>query len=228
MPLRRAVNMKEKMTLLIEDIKKDLIFMANEVEDMLYQTLKALEKQDKKLAQSVMDTDKKIDNQEIQIEEKILSLLALQQPVAVDLRFIVGALKMNNDLERIGDHACNIAETAIKLADQPYLKPLKDIPQMGKISREMLHDAVHAFINQNPEMARDVCARDNDVDALYYKVIDDVIKVLHDKMDKINQGVELINISRDLERIADLSTNLGEDVVFMKEARIIRHRHGES
>ncbi|MEJ2054774.1 MAG: phosphate signaling complex protein PhoU [Calditrichaceae bacterium] len=220
--------MKEKMTLLIEDIKKDLIFMANEVEDMLYQTLKALEKQDKKLAQSVMDTDKKIDNQEIQIEEKILSLLALQQPVAVDLRFIVGALKMNNDLERIGDHACNIAETAIKLADQPYLKPLKDIPQMGKISREMLHDAVHAFINQNPEMARDVCARDNDVDALYYKVIDDVIKVLHDKMDKINQGVELINISRDLERIADLSTNLGEDVVFMKEARIIRHRHGES
>ena len=219
--------MKEKLTHMIEDIKKDLIFMANEVEDMLYQTLKALEKQDKKLAEAVLKMDEKVDVQEVQIEEKILSLLALQQPVAVDLRFIVGALKMNNDLERIGDHACNIANTAIKLADQPYLKPLKDIPQMGKIAREMLHDAVHSFINQNPEMARDVCARDNEVDKLHFKVIDDIIKVLHDKMDKVNQGVELIGITRDLERIADLSTNLGEEVVFMKEARIIRHTHGE-
>jgi phosphate transport system protein len=219
--------MKEKLTHMIEDIKKDLIFMANEVEDMLYQTLKALEKQDKKLAEAVLKMDEKVDVQEVQIEEKILSLLALQQPVAVDLRFIVGALKMNNDLERIGDHACNIANTAIKLADQPYLKPLKDIPQMGKIAREMLHVAVHSFINQNPEMARDVCARDNEVDKLHFKVIDDIIKVLHDKMDKVNQGVELIGITRDLERIADLSTNLGEEVVFMKEARIIRHSHGE-
>lgn len=219
--------MKEKMIHLIEDIKKDLIFMANEVEDMLYQTLKALEKQDKKLAETVIKLDDKVDMQEVQIEEKILSLLALQQPVAVDLRFIVGALKMNNDLERIGDHACNIANTAIKLADQPYLKPLKDIPQMGKIAREMLHDAVHAFINQNPDMAREVCARDNDVDNLYFKVVDDVIKVLHNKMDKVTQGVELISIARDLERVADLSTNLGEEVVFMKEARIIRHNLGE-
>jgi phosphate transport system protein len=219
--------MKEKLSHLIEDIKKELIFMANEVEDMLYQTLKALEKQDKKLAETVLKMDEKVDLQEVQIEEKILSLLALQQPVAVDLRFIVGALKMNNDLERIGDHACNIAQTAIRLADQPYLKPLQDIPQMGKIAREMLHDAVHAFINQNPEMAREVCIRDNDVDKLHFKVIDDIIKVLHDKMDKVSQGVELIGISRDLERVADLSTNLGEEVVFMKEARIIRHGHGE-
>ncbi|MEJ2543030.1 MAG: phosphate signaling complex protein PhoU [Calditrichaceae bacterium] len=219
--------MKEKLIQKIEEIKKDLIFMANEVEDMLYQTLKSLEKQDKKLAESVIKTDEKIDEQEVQIEEKILSLLALQQPVAVDLRFIVGALKMNNDLERIGDHACNVANMAIKLADQPYLKPLKDIPLMGKIAREMLHDAVHAFINQNPEMARDVCSRDNDVDKLYFKVVDDIIKVLHDKMDKVSQGVELIAITRDLERIADLSTNLGEEVVFMKEARIIRHSFGE-
>lgn len=219
--------MKEKMTNLIEEIKKDLIFMANEVEDMLYQALKALEKQKKKLAESVIKMDDKVDEQEVQIEKKILSLLALQQPVAVDLRFIVSALKMNNDLERIGDHACNIAHTTIKLADQPYLKPLTDIPIMGKIVRGMLHEAVHAFINQNPDMARDVCARDNDVDKLYYKVVDDVIKVLHDKKDKVTQGVELIAIARDLERIADLSTNLGEDVVFMKEARIIRHSQGE-
>ena len=219
--------MKEKMTHMIEEIKKDLIFMANEVEDMLYQTLKALEKQDKKLADFVIKMDEKIDMQEVHVEKKILSLLALQQPVAIDLRFIVSALKMNNDLERIGDHACNIAHTAIKLADQPYLKPLTDIPKMGKIVREMLHEAVHAFINQNPEMARDVCARDNDVDKLYYKVINDIIQVLQDKMDKVTQGVELIAIARDLERIADLSTNLGEDVVFMKEAQIIRHSHGE-
>ncbi|OPX31208.1 phosphate transport system regulatory protein PhoU [candidate division KSB1 bacterium 4484_188] len=164
--------MKEKMTQKIENIKKDLIFMANEVEDAIYKALKALEKQDRKAAEEIIEADKKIDMQEVNIEDQILSLLALQQPVAIDLRFLVGALKMNNDLERIGDHAVNIAKTLIKLAGRPYLKPLEDIPQMGKIARTMLHDAVHAFI---------------------------------------------------LERVADLATNLGEDVVFMKEARIIRH-----
>ena len=125
--------MKEKLSHLIEDIKKELIFMANEVEDMLYQTLKALEKQDKKLAETVLKMDEKVDLQEVQIEEKILSLLALQQPVAVDLRFIVGALKMNNDLERIGDHACNICEHVI------YMVKGEDVRH---ISREELEKKV--------------------------------------------------------------------------------------
>jgi phosphate transport system protein len=218
--------MKEKMQKMLEDIKKDLIYMANEVEDMLYKSLKALEKQDAELAREVIEIDKRIDTHEVQIEDKLLSLMALQQPVAVDLRFIIGALKMNNDLERIGDHATNIAKKCIQLAGEPYLKPLEDIPKMGKISRSMLHDAVHAFINQNPDLARDVCVRDDEVDKLQQKIQDDMIKVLKDKNDKIKQGFELISIVNDLERVADLSTNLGEDVVFMREANIIRHGRG--
>ncbi|HFE63652.1 MAG TPA: phosphate signaling complex protein PhoU, partial [Caldithrix sp.] len=166
---------------------------------------------------------KKIDMQEVNIEDQILSLLALQQPVAIDLRFLVGALKMNNDLERIGDHAVNIAKTLIKLAGRPYLKPLEDIPQMGKIARTMLHDAVHAFINRNSDLARDVCVRDDVVDRLYYKVVNHVIHVLQNEKERVEDGIDLISVARDLERVADLATNLGEDVVFMKEARIIRH-----
>lgn len=215
--------MKEKLGYLLENIKKDLIFMANEVEDSLFKALKSLERQDKKLAEEVLKIDKKIDVQEVKIEDQILSLLVLQQPVAVDLRFIVGALKMNNDLERIGDHAVNIAQTAMKLIGEPYLKPLEDIPLMGKIARNMLHDAVHAFINQNTDLARDVCARDDEVDRLFDRVKDDVIEVLKKKISKIEQGIHLIAVARDLERVADLATNLGEDVVFMREARIIRH-----
>ena len=217
--------MKEKMQQMLDGIKKDLIFMANEVEDMLYKALKAVEKQDRELAGEVIKDDEKIDRQEVITEDNILALLALQQPVAVDLRFIVGALKMNNDLERIGDHATNIAQTAILLADESYIKPLVDIPKMGKICRSMLHDAVNSFINRNAELARDVCARDDEVDKLYHKTIDEVVSVLENQHDKIRQGYELISIARDLERVADLSTNLGEDVVFMREAQIIRHRN---
>ncbi len=218
--------MKEKMQQMLESIKKDLIYMANEVEDMLYKALKALEKQDAPLAREVVEIDKRIDTQEVNIEDKLLALMALQQPVAVDLRFIVGALKMNNDLERIGDHATNIAKTALELTGEPYLKPLEDIPKMGKTARSMLHDAVHAFINQNAELARDVCARDDEVDQLEQRIRDDIIKVLQEKKEKIKQGFELISIVNDLERVADLSTNLGEEVVFMREARIIRHGRG--
>jgi phosphate transport system protein len=215
--------MKEKMSHLMEDIKKDLIFLAHQVEDAIFKALKALEKQDKKLAKEVYDLNKKIDIHEVQIEDHILSLLVLQQPVAVDLRFIVGALKMNNDLERIGDHAVNIAKIALKLLGDSYIKPLEDIPQMGKISRSMLHDSVHAFIDQNAELAREVCARDDEVDELYVRVREEVLEVLKKKSNKYEQGFDLISVAHELERVADLATNLAEDVVFMTEARIIRH-----
>ncbi|MBN2366129.1 MAG: phosphate signaling complex protein PhoU [Calditrichaeota bacterium] len=218
--------MKEKMHQLIENIKKELIFLANEVEDAFFKALKAIENQDRKLAEEVLALNERIDVQEVKIEDQILSLLVLQQPVAVDLRFIVGALKMNTDLERIGDHAVNIAQSALRLLGEPYLKPLEDIPAMGKIARNMLHDSVHAFINQNTDLARDVCGRDDEVDDLYLKVLKDITAILKTKPEKIEQGIELIGIARDLERVADLATNLGEEVVFMREARIIRHGLG--
>ncbi len=218
--------MKEKLNLLLENIKKDLIFLAHEVEDAIFKALKALEKQDRQLAEEVIELNEKIDTQEVNIEEQILSLLVLQQPVAVDLRFIVGALKMNTDLERIGDHAVNIAQIALQLIGESYIKPLKDIPAMGKIVRSMLHDAVHAFINQNADLAREVCARDDEVDNLNRRVREEVLEILNKKKDKIEQGFHLINVAHELERVADLTTNLGEEVVFMREAKIIRHGLG--
>jgi phosphate transport system protein len=220
--------MKEKFEQMLENIKKDLIFLAHEVEDAIFKSLKALEKQDKKLTKDVFQLNEKIDVQEVRIEDQILALLVLQQPVAVDLRFIVGALKMNNDLERIGDHAVNIANTALKLIGEAYIKPLKDIPQMGKITRAMLHDAVHSFINQDADLAKEVCARDDEVDELYVRVRKDVLEILEKKKDKIEQGMDLIGVAHELERVADLATNLGEEVVFMLEAKIIRHGLGES
>ncbi len=215
--------MKEKMQQLLENIKKDIIFLANEVEHSLRLSMKALERQDVQLAEQVKQMDNDIDQLEVKIEDQILTLLALQQPVAVDLRFIIAALKMNNDLERIGDHAVNIANTAIKLAGEPYLKPLEDLPKMSRLAAQMVHDAVNAFIHLDSETAREICVRDSEVDELYDKVIAHIIEVVKDKPDKLEQAFALARVARDLERVADLATNLSEDVVFMKEAKIIRH-----
>ncbi len=215
--------MKEKMQQLLENIKKDIIFLANEVEHSLRLSMKALERQDVQLAEQVKQMDNDIDQLEVKIEDQILTLLALQQPVAVDLRFIIAALKMNNDLERIGDHAVNIANTAIKLAGEPYLKPLEDMPKMSRLAAQMVHDAVNAFIHLDSETAREICVRDSEVDELYDKVIAHIIEVVKDKPDKLEQAFSLARVARDLERVADLATNLSEDVVFMKEAKIIRH-----
>ena len=211
------------MQQLLENIKKDIIFLANEVEHSLRLSMKALERQDVRLAEQVKQMDNDIDQLEVKIEDQILTLLALQQPVAVDLRFIIAALKMNNDLERIGDHAVNIANTAIKLAGEPYLKPLEDLPKMSRLAAQMVHDAVNAFIHLDSETAREICVRDSEVDELYDKVIAHIIEVVKDKPDKLEQAFALARVARDLERVADLATNLSEDVVFMKEAKIIRH-----
>lgn len=219
--------MSEKMNEMLININKELIYLANEVEDAIYRSIKALEKQDKELALEVKKADKKINYREVEIEKMILEMLALQQPVAVDLRFIVVALKMNNDLERIGDHAKSIAKTAIKICGEPYIKPLENIPALAKICRAMLHDAVQAFINQNTELARDVMDRDPEADELYDKIYNQVLESIKGQPEKAMQGFELINVAQHLERIADLATNLGEDVVFMKEAKIIRYGLGE-
>lgn len=216
--------MKEKMQRLLEEIKKDLIFLSNEAEHNIRQTVKALMKQDKEIAEQIIARDKDIDRMEVEIENKFLTLLALQQPVAIDLRFIVGGLKMNNDLERIGDHAVNIAQTVLDIVDMPLIKPIEDMPEMSDMACKMLHDAVNSFVHQDPELARDVCQRDSLVDEFYDKIIKHTIDILKKQHDKLEQGFAAARVARSLERVADLATNIGEDVVFMKEAKIIRHQ----
>lgn len=216
--------MKEKFQQLLEDIKKDLIFLANEVEHNIRQSIKALEKQDVELAKRVKARDNEIDRMEVKIEDQILTLLALQQPVAIDLRFIVGGLKMDNDLERIGDHAVNIANTVIQLAKKPVISIAAIIPEMSEIACKMLHDSVSAFIHQDTELARKVCATDNVVDDFYDRILHETIELVKNDTKMLDQGFAMVRIARSLERVADLSTNIGEDVVFMKEAKIIRHQ----
>lgn len=216
--------MKEKFIQLLENIKKDLIFLANEAEHSIRQAMRALEKRDFQLAQQVIDQDEEIDRKEVAIEDQILALLALQQPVAIDLRFIVAGLKMNSDLERIGDHAVNIAQTVIEWGEKPYVQSLDELFHMSELSCKMLHDSVSAFIHQDSDLARKVCAQDPAVDDLYRKIVLETIEVLRKNPEQMEQGFATVRIARNLERVADLSTNIGEDVVFMKEAKIIRHQ----
>ena len=216
--------MKEKFQQLLESIKKDLIFLANEVEHNIRQAVKALELQDIKLAEQVAARDDDIDMMEVKIEDQILTLLALQQPVAIDLRFIVGGLKMNNDLERIGDHAVNISETVPLIAGKPILSVIDTIFEMNETVCKMLHDVVSAFIHQDADLARRVCIMDNTVDDFYDKIVADTLELIKADVEKLDRGYALIRVSRFLERVGDLATNIAEDVVFMKEAKIIRHK----
>lgn len=215
--------MKDKFEHMLDEIKKDLVFLANEVEDAFYRSVKALENQDKEVAQEIIKADKNINLREVEIEKSILSLMALQQPVAIDLRFMVVALKMNNDLERIGDHSKSIAKTVKRISHEPYMKPVTEIPALGKIVKNMLGDSVLAFINLNADLAIEVRQRDKEVDKLCDKIYDEVLEIIKTETQYITQGIEIINVLKHLERVADLSKNLAEDVVFMKEAKIIRY-----
>ncbi len=215
--------MSEKMHERLESVHKDIIFLANEVEDALFKAVKSLRKQDVELAKKVKEDDWKINRQEVNIEKQILEIMALQQPVAVDLRFLIVALKMNNDLERMADHAKSIAKIAIKISGEPFMPPFEHIERLGKITRRMLHDSVQAFIHRDSDLAREVLDRDEEVDNLYDKITEDVFALLEEKQDKIRQGYEIINTAKHLERAADLATNLSEDVIFMNDAEIVRY-----
>ncbi len=212
----------------LEMLKTNLIKMASFAEEAIADSIRAVLQRDKHLAQQVIAKEQRINALEIEIDDAVIDILALQQPVATDLRFILAASKINNDLERIGDHAVNIAESAIKCADHPPVKPLIDIPKMADITKMMLRDAIDGFIQINPELARKVLNSDDAIDDLNRKVVDDLIVIMQKSPDTITEALELIRISRNLERVADLATNIAEEVIFMAEARVVKHRASET
>jgi phosphate transport system protein len=179
-------------------------------------------------ARSVFEDDRAIDRLEIAIEELCIKLFALQQPLATDLRFIMSALKISNDLERIGDHAVNIAGSTVKLVDQPPLKPLVDIPRMADLATAMLHDALDAFVRRDADTARRLCQRDDEVDQLNRQVFRELLSYMIESPSTITRAMELILVARNLERVADLATNVAEEVVFIAEAKIIKHNADET
>jgi phosphate transport system protein len=215
--------MKEHFSERLEEVRRRLILMGGEVEKQIGKAIDALVQASAEKARSVIEQDEEIDLMENQIEEEAIQLLALEQPVAVDLRFLVGVLKINNDLERIGDHAVNIAEGAERLASQKRLKPFIDIPYMADVAQSMLKDALDAFIARDPELAKKVIKRDDILDEKNESIIRELLTYMAEKPSLISHCLELISVSKNLERIGDLATNIAEDTIYIAEAKMVKH-----
>ena len=197
--------------------------MAGLAERAISNAIEALVKRDSHLAEKTIAQDEKINQLEIVIDELCLRLLALHQPLAADLRFITSAMRINTELERIGDQAVNIAERVISLNQEPQLKPYIDIPEMAEITQNMLRDVLNAFVNGDAALARSVCERDDRVDGLNDQVFRELLTYMMADSKTITRGVHLLIVSRCLERIADHATNIAEGVIFMAQAKVIKH-----
>jgi len=207
----------------LEQIKEKLLLMAAKAEQVISQAIESLLQRDMAKADQIMVLDKEIDRLEIEIENEAISMIARHQPAAKDLRFLVGIIKINSDIERIGDHGVNIAQCTIKLGQEPPLKPLIDIPRMAQLATTMLKDSLDSFVQEDAEKARRVCAADNEVDQLKDQVLRELMTYMFDKPEAISRAMGLILISRNLERIADLSTNISEEVIYISQAKVIKH-----
>jgi phosphate transport system protein len=201
-----------------------MLTMAGMAEQAVGKAIKALVDRDAKLAKAVVDEDVAINRLEVEIEETCLDLLARYQPEAKDLRMIAMVFKIVNDLERVGDQGVNVAERTLSLLKEPLLKPLIDIPKMATLAQKMLKDALDAFVNQDPELARSVCRRDDEVDHLNDLVYQELLDYMRRDPATIVRAIDLILIGRHLERVADHATNIAEDVYYLAKGTTIKHR----
>lgn len=211
----------------LKELKEEVLKMGGLVEKAIHLSIKALVDRQDKLAAEVIISDEAVDMQEIKIDELSLKLLALHQPQAGDLRFIASIMKINSDLERIGDLAVNIAERTQDLLKAPLLKPLIDIPRMAKIAQEMVKDSLDAFVNSDPDLARSVCKRDDQVDDLNSQIFRELLTYMLQDPKTIERALDLILVGRNLERIADHATNISEDVIYMVKGKNIKHHMEE-
>lgn len=210
----------------LEELKDKLLEMSGLVESAVYRSVLVLTEGDSEQAQQVLKNERRINQMEIEIDDAATSLLALQQPMAIDLRFLTAAIKINNDLERMGDLAVNIVERALTLMQQPTVKPLIDIPHMGKLVESMVRKSLDAFVRKDPELARNVLASDDAVDDLRDTIYQELIRTMQEDPNNTPQCVNLMFVARNLERIADHATNVAEDVLFLVQGVDVRH-HAE-
>jgi phosphate transport system protein len=210
----------------LSQVKVRLLTMSSEAEAAVQLAVEALLERNADKAERVIKGDRVIDRMEVEVEEQCLSLLALQQPMAKDLRLLVASIKIANDLERVGDHAVNIAQSADRLAKHRPITPEPEIFEMARLAREMLSDALEAFVRGDAGAGREICLRDDKVDALNRSMFRILLTHMMEDPHSIGSGLELLLVSRNLERIADLATNVGEDVVFLVEGKSIKH-HAE-
>ncbi len=204
-------------------LKEKLLHMASRVEEAIHLSIKGLVERNEAIAKKVIASDQEINLAEIDIDEFSVKLLALYHPEAGDLRTITMVMRINNDLERMGDLAVNIAERVLDLLKEPLLKPLIDIPRMSVCAQKMVQDALDAFVNQNADLAREVCIRDSEVDGINDQLFRELLTYMIQDPRSISRAVHLILIGRHIERIADHATNIGEDVFFMVKGKTIKH-----
>ena len=206
------------------ELRRKLLEMSGHAEQLVDQSITSLLDRDRALAESVIAGDKVLNSLEIEIEQLSISLLALQQPMARDLRSIVGTIKVSGDLERVGDHAVNIAESALRLADEGgAITPSPELEDMARRARAMLRDALEAFTKADGALGREVCKADDAVDALHNSVFRILLTHMMEDARTITPSLELLLVSRNLERVADLATNIGEDAVYLAEGKQIKH-----
>jgi phosphate transport system protein len=206
-------------------LKKMLFEMATSVEEMIAKSVKALEENNMILAEEVIKSDQIVNEMEVNIDNQCIRILALYHPEAEDLRTVTMIMKINNDLERIGDHAVNIAEMTKYLADKPPVKPLIDIPKMAEKAIEMLQESLDSFVNKDADLAIEVCKKDDEVDALEPQIVRELITYMISDPLTIDRALTLILIARGLERVADLATNIAEDTYYISSGKILKHHH---
>jgi len=212
----------------LAELNELLVRMASMAEGQVRAGLEAVKRRNSQSATRTIQADKQIDALEMEIEDRAISLLARRQPMAIDLRMLVATLKISNDLERVGDHAVNIAQCAQRLAESFPIEMPAELDHMGEASTGMLRDAIGAFIARDADLARDVCRRDDEVDRANDSVFRVMLSAMAHETHTINPALQMMLVARNLERIGDLATNLGEDVIYIVEARTIKHHAEEA
>jgi phosphate transport system protein len=207
----------------LKKLKEKLMQMASLAEESISLAVKSLKERDEKLAHQVFKGEEAINLLDVEIDNLGMQLMALRQPMAVDLRFINSAMRIAVELERIADLSVNIAERVLDLLKVPLLKPLIDIPRMAEMAQQMVNDSIDAFVNRDDKLARNVCERDDDVDDLNHQIFRELLTYMMQDPTTIKRAVDLILVARHLERIADHATNISEDVIYYVKGKTIKH-----
>lgn len=218
------MTVRHNYDLALEGLRQDILAMGNAVSQAISDAIQSLARQDTVLARKVLEGDDLIDKMEIDIEDKCMVLIARQQPMARDLRVLGTGLKITTDLERIGDHAYDIASITLRLADQPLIKPLVDIPRMAALAQIMLKNSLEAYVDLNIALAEQVCQADDEVDGIYNQIFRELLTYMMEDPKTISQATQLIFVARYLERIADHTTNIAEWSIYLVTGQRLRKK----
>lgn len=219
----RKTPMERHMDQALEKVRQLLLRMGSLVEEMVAGSVQALIDRDTDPCETIIKRDEEIDQLQIEVDKACETIMATQQPTAVDMRFLVAVMKINTDLERVGDLAANICESVRTLNQLPPLKPYIDLPRLTQFVREMVHESLDAFVRRDTRLAVDVCVRDDKVDALYEQLFRELLTYMIEDPKNVTRGLQLLFICRELERVADHATNIAEDVIFYVEGKDVRH-----